>query len=171
VCRSVRTFATDRVVVSGILEPAYAIGGDSFDYAVNGSSAHVLVLDSVGHGLPAALLASAAIGAHRHARRELHDLPDIAVAVNQVIAENFSGSQFATAAIARLDLDTGLRRWVNAGHPDPLVLREGASGDAAPEALRRLMRKVLEHQGGMLQDDASIVVLEWLTGTPQRLVP
>ncbi|WP_246080509.1 PP2C family protein-serine/threonine phosphatase [Modestobacter altitudinis] len=230
------TFATDRVVVSGALEPAYDIGGDSFDYAVNGSSAHVLVLDAVGHGLPAALLASAAIGAYRHARREMYDLPDIAVAVNRVIADNFTGSQFATAAIARLDLDTGLLRWVNAGHPDPLVLRDGAfvrppvcrphpplglqvrkpdvcemhlhpgdrvlvysdgivearsesgeffgeerladfvlqagaSGDAAPEALRRLMRKVLEHQGGQLQDDASIVVLEWHTGSPQRMVP
>ena len=227
---------TDRVVVCGALEPVYDIGGDSFDYAVNGSSAHVLVLDAVGHGLPAALLAGAAIGAYRHARRQLDDLPDISVAVNRVIADNFTGSQFATAAIVRLDLDTGVLRWVNAGHPDLLVLRDGAfvrppacrpdpplglrvrppdvcqmqlhpgdrvlvysdgivearsasgeffgeerladfviqaaaSGDGAPEALRRLMRKVLEHQGDQLQDDASIVVLEWLTGTPQRLVP
>ena len=230
------TFATDRVVVSGVLEPTYEIGGDSFDYAVNGSSVDVMVLDAVGHGLPAALLATAAIGAYRHARRELHDLPDIVAAINRVVAENFAGSQFATAAVARLDLDTGQFRWVNAGHPDPLVLRDGAfvrppvcrpqpplglqvgvpevcdmqlhpgdrvlvysdgivearsvtgeffgeerladfvlragaDGDAAPEALRRLMRNVLEHQGGRLQDDASIVVLEWRTGTPQHLLP
>ena len=51
------------------------------------------------------------------------------------------------------------------------VLRAGAAGDTAPETLRRLMRQVLEHQGEQLQDDASIVVLEWLTGTPQRLNP
>ncbi len=230
------TFATDRVVISGALEPAYDIGGDSFDYAVNGPTADVLVLDAVGHGLPASLLASAAIGAYRHARREMRDLPDIAAAVNRVVAENFTASQFATAAIVRLDLDTGRLRWVNAGHPEPLVLREGAfvrppacrphpplglqtskpgvcemqlhpgdrvliysdgivearsvageffgeerladfviqagaAGDAAPETLRRLMRHVLEHQGDQLQDDASIVVLEWLTATSQRLFP
>ena len=33
---------------------------------------------------------------------------------------------FATAAIARLHLDTGQLRWVNAGHPDPLIVRDGA---------------------------------------------
>jgi hypothetical protein len=33
------------------------------------------------------------------------------------------------------------------------------------------MRSVLAHQGGRLQDDASIVVLEWLTGEEQELVP
>src|SRR3712207_7301059 len=63
------TFGTDRVVITGGLEPAYDIGGDSFDYAVNGSTAELLILDSVGHGLPAAVLATVAINAYRHARR------------------------------------------------------------------------------------------------------
>ena len=44
-----------------------------------------------------------------------------------------------------------------------------AAGDPAPETVRRLMRHVLEHQAGQLQDDASIVVLEWRTGDEERL--
>jgi serine phosphatase RsbU (regulator of sigma subunit) len=230
------TFATDRVVISGALEPAYDIGGDSFDYAVNGPVTELMVLDAVGHGLPAALLASAAVGAYRHARRRQLDLPDVAAEIDAVVAGQFSGSQFATAAIARLDLDTGRLRWVNAGHPEPLIVRDGAlvrpprcrpspplglqqarpavcettlhpgdrvlfhsdgivearspegeffgeerladfvirahaEGEQSPETLRRLMRHVLDHQAGHLQDDASIVVLEWRTGTPQSLLP
>jgi serine phosphatase RsbU (regulator of sigma subunit) len=43
------------------------------------------------------------------------------------------------------------------------------AGDRAPETVRRLMRSVLTHQAGRLQDDASIVVLEWLTGQAQDL--
>ena len=228
------TFASDRVVISGALEPAYDIGGDTFDYAVNGPTADLMVLDAVGHGLPAALLASAAVGAYRHARREMRDLPDVAAAMNSVIADQFTGSRFATAAIARLHLDTGQFRWVNAGHPDPLIVRDGtllhpgpckphpplglqrrkpdvcevqlhpgdrvvlytdgivearspegeyfgeerladfidragADGSPAPETLRQLMRRVLAHQGDHLQDDASIVVLEWRTGAERRL--
>jgi len=31
------SFGTDRVVITGGLEPAYDIGGDSFDYAINGN--------------------------------------------------------------------------------------------------------------------------------------
>jgi hypothetical protein len=44
------TFGTDRVVISGLLAPAYDVGGDAFDYALNGNIAHVAVFDAVGHG-------------------------------------------------------------------------------------------------------------------------
>jgi hypothetical protein len=43
-----------------------------------------------------------------------------------------------------------------------------AAGDRAPKTLRRLMRSVLTHQADQLRDDASIVVLEWLTGTSRH---
>ncbi len=46
-----------------------------------------------------------------------------------------------------------------------------AAGDPAPETVGRLMRHVLDHQADQLQDDASIVVLEWATGAERRLVP
>jgi serine phosphatase RsbU (regulator of sigma subunit) len=46
-----------------------------------------------------------------------------------------------------------------------------AAGDPAPETVRRLMRHVLAHQADQLQDDASIVVLEWITGAERRLLP
>jgi serine phosphatase RsbU (regulator of sigma subunit) len=45
------------------------------------------------------------------------------------------------------------------------VVRASASGHAGPEVLRRLIKAVLEHQDGMLQDDATILLLEW-TGPP-----
>jgi serine phosphatase RsbU (regulator of sigma subunit) len=228
------SFGTDRVVVSGGLEPAYDVGGDSFDYAINGSTMDLLVIDSVGHGLPAAVLASVAISAYRHARRNGLDLPEIAVEIDATIAAQIGASQFATAVLCRLDIDTGRLRWINAGHPEPLIVRgstlvptpacppsrplglqdtkpaccetrlqpgdrlllytdgitearspdgeffgeqrladfisaAAAGGDPAPETVRSLMRHVLEHQAGQLQDDASIVVLEWRTGTERQL--
>ncbi len=115
--------ADDRVVIAGGLEPAYDVGGDSFDHAVNGSTADLLVLDAVGHGLPATVLAGVAIGAYRHPRRNGLDLPDITGEINAAIAGQFAGSQFATVVLARLDMDTGRLRWINAGHPEPLIVR------------------------------------------------
>jgi hypothetical protein len=228
------SFGTDRLVITGGLEPAYDIGGDSFDYALNGSTADLLVIDAVGHGLPATVLASVAISAYRHARRNALDLPDIAVEINAAIAGQFGASQFATAVLARLDVDTGRLRWINAGHPEPLILRGSslvraprcppsrplglqeskpvccemrlepadrlllytdgitearsptgeffgeqrladfivtavAAGEPAPETVRQLMRHVLSHQADQLQDDASIVLLEWRTGDEAQL--
>jgi serine phosphatase RsbU (regulator of sigma subunit) len=46
------------------------------------------------------------------------------------------------------------------------VVRESASGLDSAEVLRRLIRAVLEHQHGVLQDDAAILLLEW-TGPPE----
>jgi serine phosphatase RsbU (regulator of sigma subunit) len=41
------------------------------------------------------------------------------------------------------------------------VVRASTSGHAGPEVLRRLIRAVLDHQDGVLQDDATILLLEW----------
>ena len=41
------------------------------------------------------------------------------------------------------------------------VVRESASGLDSAEVLRRLIRAVLDHQHGVLQDDATILLLEW----------
>jgi hypothetical protein len=229
------TFGTDRVVITGGLEPAYEIGGDSFDYAVNAATADLLVIDAVGHGLTATVLAGVAIGAYRHARRNAADLPEIADEINAAIAAQFGHSLFATALLARLDVDTGRLRWINAGHPEPLIVRGSAvvhpphcpptrplglqdskpvccetrlepgdrlllytdgivearapsgeffgedrltdfvkaavaDGEPAPETVRRLLRRVLAHQADQLQDDASIVILEWRSDREQRLL-
>jgi len=49
------------------------------------------------------------------------------------------------------------------------VVRVSAAGQAAPEVLRRLIGAVLEHQDGVLQDDATVLLLEW--GSPPLLAP
>src|SRR5579859_4489779 len=56
-------------VIAGILEPAYDIAGDAFDYAVNGDDLHFAILDGVGHGIGSTLLTGLAVGAYRHSRR------------------------------------------------------------------------------------------------------
>jgi hypothetical protein len=55
--------------IAGALEPAYDIGGDTFDYAVSAHRLTVAVSDAAGHGLRAALLASLSCTAMRNARR------------------------------------------------------------------------------------------------------
>ena len=64
------TCSTPRVSVSGILEPAYSIGGDSFDYALNQDTAELAIVDAMGHGMAAVLLSVTAINCLRNARRE-----------------------------------------------------------------------------------------------------
>ena len=117
------TFGTSRVVISGLLAPAYEVGGDAFDYALNGNLAHVAVFDAVGHGLQASLLANLAVSCYRNSRRAGLDLAHAAAMVDGALDDMFGGERFVTALLGQLDIDTGLFRWINAGHPTPMLLR------------------------------------------------
>jgi serine phosphatase RsbU (regulator of sigma subunit) len=240
------TFGTDRIVISGLLAPAYEVGGDAFDYALNGNIAHVAVFDAVGHGLLAGQMASLALACYRNSRRAGIDLAHTALAIDAALAEVFGTERFVTAVLAQLDIDTGLLRFVNAGHPEPLLMRDGkvvkeltcepilplglngsaglgralspddvlvcaeslqpadrlllvtdgvdearaedgsffgrrrlaefaaresASGLPSPEVMRRLQAAILRYQVGRLQDDATTLFVEWLTGKEQQLEP
>ena len=68
------TFAANDVVVTAVLEPCYDVGGDVFDYALNGDVLSVGLFDTCGHGIKASALASLAVGAYRNARRTGLDL-------------------------------------------------------------------------------------------------
>lgn len=80
---------TPQVAVAGALEPAYDVAGDSFDYALNDDVLHVCIIDAMGHGLDAAVMATLAIGAYRHARRSDVDLEDTYAAMDRAIASQF----------------------------------------------------------------------------------
>jgi serine phosphatase RsbU (regulator of sigma subunit) len=118
---------TRRMTVAGVLEPAYDVGGDCFDYALNHTVFDVAIFDAMGHGLQAALVASLAVGSYRHDRRENHSLEKMHTALDMALAQQFQGSVFATGLLARVELDTGVITWTNAGHPPPILIRGGAA--------------------------------------------
>ncbi|WP_432542657.1 PP2C family protein-serine/threonine phosphatase [Kineococcus sp. SYSU DK002] len=230
-------YATDGLVVTGMLEPAYDNGGDAFDYAVNRDRVHLAVLDGMGHGLSAATVTAVALAAYRNARIEALPLVETYRVVHEAVHGQFGGDRHVTAVLAELDLSTGQLSWLSAGHPPPLLLRgarvvktlqatpffplgwdfggaptvaheqlqtgdslllytdgliearlaeggllgidglagfleqEAAAGQTAPETLRRMRRAVLEHQGGVLQDDATALLVEWRRGSEAQLMP
>jgi serine phosphatase RsbU (regulator of sigma subunit) len=227
------TFGTDRLVISGVVAPAYELGGDSFDYAVDSETAYIAIFDAMGHGLAAGLLASVAMATYRNSRRAGDDLIAATAALDGAIGSQFGLDHFLTAVLAELDLASGRLRWSVSGHPPPLLLRKGrivktllgqvglplgigsvaevseemlepadqvlfftdgvvearsASGEffgvdrlvdfasrtsasamPAPETMRRLLHAILDHQEGALQDDATIVVVEWRGPGPELL--
>lgn len=231
------TFGCEGLVVSGVLEPCYEVAGDVFDYSVTGPTAYLLLLDPSGHDLASGALGAAALSSARKARREGHDLEAAVEMIDETVTKHFSDEQFVTGVLAELDLPSGRLRFVNAGHPAPLLMREGkvvktldrgrrpvlglgrygqtgvaceqlepgdrivlysdgvtearspaggffgldrlvdtlargaAAEHRAPETLRRVVRDVLEYQGGVLQDDATLLFAEWHSGAEQRLFP
>jgi len=117
---------TDEVSICGMLEPAYSIGGDSFDFALNADHAEFAIVDAVGHGMPAVLKSVLAINALRNARREGHPLETAYTTTGEVLASQYNDSSFVTGQLGDLDLATGQLTWLNAGHPLPLLVRDGS---------------------------------------------
>jgi hypothetical protein len=230
------TFSCHRLVVSAVLEPSYDVGGDAYDYAVDGPLAQFMVLDAMGRGMRAGLTCVVAMAAMRTARRENKGLSAMARAADAAIEEHFGDQRFITAVLGELEMDIGRLRYINAGHPAPLLLRHGKAvraltggrrmplglddgildiaeetlepGDRlllytdgviearddtgelfgtdrlvdlaersevaelpAPETLRRLAHSVMEHQGGLPTDDATILLVEWSEKAAERTQP
>jgi serine phosphatase RsbU (regulator of sigma subunit) len=221
-------FHAPEVAIAGLLEPAYEVAGDGFDYSLDGETLSFLMLDAMGHGLRAALASTLALAAYRHARRRGDGLAAIARSMDEALASEFEGDTFVTGHIGSLDTGTGRFRWVNAGHPEPILARgarvvgevscppcyplglgilepeigecrlepsdalvfysDGVTearpatdrrdqfgldrlkdllernlgvGLVASEVLRRTVAAVVEHRAEHLEDDATLVMLEW----------
>ncbi|MDQ1712476.1 MAG: hypothetical protein QOE45_1926 [Frankiaceae bacterium] len=116
---------TPRCTVAGLLEPAYQVGGDCFDYALNGPVLDLALIDAMGHGVTSAQIAALVVGCYRHCRREGRALTTTHAAVEEALTGQYGGDAFATGQLAQLELESGLLTWTNAGHPGPLLIRNG----------------------------------------------
>ena len=116
---------TERMTVAALIEPAYEVGGDCFDYALTDTVFDVGVFDPVGHGVESALIAALNVGAYRHDRRGRKSLEQMHVHLDETMRAQFPTRSFATGQLARVDMGTGAMTWTNAGHPLPMLLRGG----------------------------------------------
>ena len=110
--------------VAGFVEPAYGVGGDGFDYSINGEILDLTIYDAVGHGLHSALLSTLMIASLRHGRRLRLVLAERLAIADEALSESFQGD-FVTAQVAQLSTGTGRLNWANAGHPLPMLIRDG----------------------------------------------
>ena len=235
-----RTFATEKVVVSALLEPYDQVAGDAYDYAVDKGIVYLAVFDGVGHDLEAGATTARAVSVIRNARRRgVSGLTELAEEADRHLAHRGRPLRFVTAVLARLDTTDGTLDYLVAGHPAPLLLRDGhmvkalqathrrplgvttppvrtvrpsreylepgdrllfysdgiveardsdgtffgerrlvdlterteQAGLSAPETLRRLGAAVLDHQAGKLQDDATLLMLDWSSGGHHAVLP
>jgi serine phosphatase RsbU (regulator of sigma subunit) len=125
------SFSAAGVTIAGLLEPAYEVGGDCFDYAFNAGRLDFAVLDAVGHGLTSAVLAALLVGAYRHGRREGEDLEVIARRIDVAVRAFPGPAAFATAILGRLDAASGTLSWITCGHALPIVVRDGTLVDGS----------------------------------------
>jgi serine phosphatase RsbU (regulator of sigma subunit) len=121
-----RTCEAGSFTLSGWLEPAADIAGDTFDYSLERDTLHLSITDAMGHGVAAALTATLCVSALRGSRRSGRSLTQQAVSASAAVAEHDTRSgldDFVTGLIGRVDLKTGSLHLINAGHVQPYLAR------------------------------------------------
>lgn len=110
--------------VAAVLEPAYEVAGDMFDYACVDGRLSAYSFDAMGHGVRASLACSVALSAVRNVRRSGGGLVDQMTAANHAVEQEWNGTIFVTGVACRFDDDR--ITVVNAGH-EPIRRRQGRS--------------------------------------------
>ncbi|WP_426497240.1 PP2C family protein-serine/threonine phosphatase [Streptomyces sp. D54] len=111
--------------LAGALVPASDIAGDTYDYSLDHDTLHLSVTDAMGHDVDASLTATLVVNASRGARRAGSDLAEQARHMHQALLDH-GRHTYATGQLLRIALDGSGAQLVNAGHPGPLRLRDGA---------------------------------------------
>lgn len=150
------TFASRRVAIAGVMAPAYAIGGDAFDYAVNGDRVHLAIIDAMGHGMDAVVPAAVVLASLRHARRGGADLTGCYHAADRALRDHVGEDRFVTAQLAELDPSTGRLGWINAGHPPPALVR-----DARVVGFPRCAPSLPLGLAGQVEEVAEVALQPW----------
>lgn len=125
-----RSFFQDRddLDLFASMVPAREVGGDLYDYFIQGEKLYFCIGDVSGKGIPASLVMATAMNLFRVVGRQGLSPAEIARQINETLAEGNEQLMFVTMFIGALDLANGGLEFCNCGHNPPVVLERG--GDA-----------------------------------------
>jgi len=124
--------AGDGVQLEADLLPMREVGGDLYDFHREKDNLWFIIGDVSGKGVPAAMFMSAAVNLFRAAGAHSNSPKQIMEKMNAVLSENNPSLTFVTAFIGCLHIPTGQLLYCNAGHCQPLVVRNQKSVDCLP---------------------------------------
>ena len=103
--------------------PMTSVAGDLYGFpSAPPDSLNVILADVMGHGVPAALIASMVKVSVFAGAEKQESAASILGDLNATLCKDAPG-QYATAAYASLDQQSGTGRYASAGHPPPLLRR------------------------------------------------
>jgi len=113
-------------------------------------------------------------------------LAELYAFMDTAIDQQSAPDQFVTAQMMRLNVGTGQLQWVNAAHPEALLIRGskvirrlesegtlpvgfGGVTEDVQEMVRVLSHTLMRERGGTTSDDATLFLVEWRGGTADHL--
>jgi len=110
------------VDLHAILHPAKEVGGDLYDFYMDGNHLYFLIGDVSGKGVPASLFMAITRSLFRTLSQHVLSPAKIVTEMNNSISDNNESNMFVTLIVGILDLETGILKLCNAGHNPPILI-------------------------------------------------
>lgn len=110
------------VDLHAILKPAKEVGGDLYDFYMDGNRLYFLIGDVSGKGVPASLFMAITRSLFRTLSHQVLSPAKIVTEMNNSISDNNESNMFVTLIVGILDLETGVMKLCNAGHNPPILI-------------------------------------------------
>ena len=107
------------------LVPAKEVGGDLYDFNIRDGKLFFCIGDVAGKGVPASLVMAVTRSLFRIVSDHEDQPETIVMDINESLFEMNDSDMFVTLFVGVLDLATGLLRYCNAGHEEPLLIGKG----------------------------------------------
>ncbi len=112
--------------IAGRNVPCLEVGGDYFDYIPLGPDGiGIAVADVSGKGVSASLLMASLRAALHSELRPNHSLAEMGAKLSEFVLKSSPINDFITFFWGELEVGTGRLRYINAGHPAPLICHPG----------------------------------------------
>lgn len=155
-------------------EAAQSVGGDYFDYLTLPDGRVVLTIgDVAGKGMPAALLMARLYSSTRFQLLTQTSLEDAVTGLNEEIASSGLGHRFITFLLMAIDPKTDELQIVNAGHLNPLLLRDGEVIAIGKEGSGLPLGIVpdMQYQSSMMQIEPGDTIIAFTDGVTEEMNP
>jgi serine phosphatase RsbU (regulator of sigma subunit) len=131
------SFAVQNLDFAAECVPAWQVGGDFYDvFSGEGGRVAIVLGDVSGKGLPASVVVGLLLGAVRASNWMGGSAEHEASSerLSELIRTRTALERFASLFWGYYEPETQVLRYINAGHPPPLLVRQNAAGE--PEMLR-----------------------------------
>ena len=131
------------IAVAASLEPARSVGGDLYDFVLDGDRLWFIIADVAGKSVAAALYMAVAKTLFRATVGPGADVAGVASRMNRELSRDNDRMLFVTAIVGSLDIATGRVTFVDAGH-NPAVVIDPSGRMTVPAASKGVAFGVVE---------------------------
>ncbi len=158
------------VDLAAVYVPCFELGGDFYDFIpLQDDNYGLVVADVSGKGVPASLIMASVRAFIRAEVDNLYYLYEIMGRINRMLCRDTQPSEFVTLFYGVLDTRNKRLTYCNAGHPPPLLLRDGKISELHGDNLVLGVEATEEYRQQVLELHSGDVVLFYTDGLPDAM--